>query len=80
MDYLFKTGNEWTWSKIYYDSEKDCFIEEKYHEEYVDTGTICDGTFLISDNELWDILVKEANEQGMATYIKIRGSAPSERS
>lgn len=76
MKYLFKLGDGWTWSKIYFDAEKDSFIEERYHEEYLDTGTICDGDDPISDQELWDRMVKEVNEEGINEFLKIRGAAP----
>lgn len=76
LKFLFKLGFTWTWSKVYYDKSRDSFIEEKYHEEYLDTGTICDGEFPITDEELWKRIVEEANETGASEYLKIRGKAP----
>lgn len=66
----------WTHSDIYYDVANDQFIEERYHEEYLDTGTVCDGCFIISDGELWRELVRTCNEKGMTTYLKYRKHIP----
>ena len=68
--------NAWTHSDVYYDAENNQFIEERYHEEYLDTGTVCDGCFSISDEELWDKLVTHCNEEGMSTYLKYREHKP----
>lgn len=76
LKFLFKLGFTWTWSKIYYDKSNDSFIEEKYHEEYLDTGTICDGEFPISEEDLWKRIVEEANEKGASEYLNIRGKSP----
>ncbi len=76
MKYLFKLGDGWTWSKIYFDLSSNAFIEERYHEEYLDTGTICDGESPIDDVELWERIIKEVNEEGVSHFIKIRGTAP----
>lgn len=76
MKYLFKLGDGWSWSKIYYDEDRDIFVRELYREEYLDTGTVCEGCFPISDEQLWDSLVRDVNEEGIAEYLKIRGAAP----
>lgn len=72
--YLFKLGDGWVWSKIYYSYENKFFIEERYHEEYLDVGTICDGEYLIEDDDLWERLIKEKNKEGIFEFLKIRGT------
>ena len=69
-------GERWAHSCIYYDSANDQFIEERYHEEYLDTGTVCDGCYIISDGYLWKKLVRTCDEEGMATYLKYRNHIP----
>ncbi len=76
MRYLFKLDEGWMWSKIYFDEETDGFVEERYYEEYLDTGTVCDGVKPVSDEELWERVVKEGNETSAKEFLKIRGSAP----
>jgi len=73
---IIRFNDTWTSSYIYYDSENDRFIEERYHEEYLDTGTIRDGCFPISDQELWHTLVKHCNDDGMNAYFKHRSHTP----
>lgn len=69
----------WEHSDVYYDAENDCFIEERYHEEYLDTGTVCDGCFPLTDSMLWDQLVETCNEEGMSAYLKIRKQSPMKK-
>lgn len=76
MEYLFRLGHEWIWSKIYYDSKNNEFICERFHEEYLDTGTICDGLAPISDVDLWKEIVNEVNEDGMKKFLEKRDSIP----
>lgn len=76
LQYVTKLGKEWFWSNVYYDPERDCFLEECYHEEYLDTGTIFDGWFLIADQDLWAQLQKENNDAGIGEYLKIRETTP----
>lgn len=76
FQYVTKLGKEWFWSKVYYDPEQDRFLEERYHEEYLDTGTVCDGWFSIADQDLWAQLQKENNIAGVAAYLKIKGTEP----
>lgn len=66
----------WTHSDIYYDAENDQFVEERYHEEYLDTGTVCDGCYVISDGYLWKELVRTCNEEGLEAYLNYRGKIP----
>lgn len=66
----------WKHSNIYYDKENDRFIEERYHEEYLDTGTVRDGCFLVSETILWGKLVEICDEEGMRAYLKIRKKDP----
>lgn len=66
----------WAHSDIYYDAENDQFVEERYHEEYLDTGTVCDGCYVISDGYLWNELVRTCNEEGMVAYLKYRNHIP----
>ena len=76
LKYIGKIGKEWFWSNVYYDVENDRFLEERYHEEYLDTGTVCDGWFSIADQDLWNQLLKEKNDAGMAEYLQIREAVP----
>lgn len=76
---IMTIGGNWEHSDVYYDAENDCFIEERYHEEYLDTGTVCDGCFPLPDSMLWDKLVKTCNEEGMSTYLKIRKQSPLQK-
>lgn len=66
----------WSHSYIYYDAIEDQFIQEKYHEEYLDTGTVYDGCFLVEDGYVWDELVRTCNEQGMAAFRACRPTIP----
>ena len=68
---------DWEHQDVYYDAESDCFLEARYHEEYLDTGTVYDGCFSISEDMLWDKLVKTCDEEGMRAYLKIRKKAPT---
>ena len=74
MKYLFEIHNDWEFSKFYYDELSDCFFEEKYHHEYLDTGTICDGFFQISDDKLWKRIVESNNKTAMVEFKKIRNN------
>lgn len=67
----FKTC--WEQQDVYYDAELDRFLEARYHEEYLDTGTVYDGCFSISDDTLWNKLVDTCDEEGMRAYLKILG-------
>lgn len=66
----------WTHSDVYYDAENDQFIEERYHEENLDTGTVCDGCYVMPDGYFWNELVRTCNEEGMASYLKCRNYIP----
>lgn len=70
-------GGGWQHSDVYYDTKRDCFIEEQYHEEYLDTGTVCDGCVTLTDEYLWAELVSGCNEKGIEEYLKIRKNPPS---
>ena len=76
LKHIGRIGKEWFWSNVYYDAEKDRFLEERYHEEYLDVETLFDGWFPISDQDLWDRLQKENNVAGISEYLKIRTTAP----
>lgn len=73
---IIRFRDNWTHSDVYYDADNDRFVEERYHEEYLDTGTVCDGCFLISNEEIWDKLVKHCDEDGMEVYLQYRDHAP----
>lgn len=73
---VMKIGHEWIWSNIYYDMEQDRFVEERWHNEYLDTGIICDGCFPISDLVLWERLVSTVDEQGISAFLQIRKAIP----
>jgi hypothetical protein len=77
LKHICRIGKEWFWSNIFYDAENDQFLEERYHEEYLDVETVFDGWFPISDQDLWVQLQKESNATGISEYLKIRTVAPS---
>ena len=66
--FLGKVG-EWSWSKFYFDKENNCFVEEKYHEEYLDTGTVFDGASVISPQQVYANFVEELNFNGIAALL-----------
>lgn len=75
-EFLFKTKTEWQYSIFYFDSENNIFLEERYHEEYLDTGTVCDGISVIEDSIVWRTIVREANEDAAEKYFAIRKGFP----
>lgn len=55
--FLGRVG-EWIWYKYYFDKTNNCFIEEKYHEEYLDTGTIFEGTTTVTAQYIYKVLLR----------------------
>lgn len=74
MKFLFELRNDWTSSKFYYFETSDSFFEKKYHEEYLDTGTVCEGLFPISDDALWKQIDESNSEIGKEEFRKIRSN------
>ena len=74
--WIINISETWNDSYFYYDNENDRFIESRYHEEYLDTGTVFEGYFVVSDEYLWNRLVKNCNENGMKTFMKYRSEIP----
>ena len=66
---LGKVG-EWIWYKYYYDKENDCFTEEKYHEEYLDTGTVFEGSNTVSAQYVYKMFVEHMNTEGITNFLK----------
>lgn len=66
---LGKVG-EWTWYKFYFDKENNCFIEEKYHEEYLDTGTIFEGSKTVTAQYVYKKFVENKNADGITNLLK----------
>ena len=65
---LGKIG-EWSWSKFYFDKGNNCFIEEKYHEEHLDTGTVFDGASVILPQQVYANFVEDLNFNGITALL-----------
>lgn len=66
--FLGKVG-KWFWSNFYFDKETGAFTEEKYHEEYLDTGTVFDGAFVVLPQHVYASFVEELNFDGVAALM-----------
>lgn len=66
--FLGKVG-KWFWSNFYFDKETGSFTEEKYHEEYLDTGTVFDGAFVVLPQHIYASFVEELNFDGIAALL-----------
>lgn len=66
---LGKVG-EWIWYKYYYDKENDCLIEEKYHEEYLDSGTVFEGSSSVSAQYVYKTFVEYMDTEGITNLLK----------
>ena len=66
---LGKVG-EWTWYKFYFDRENNCFIEEKYHEEYLDTGTVFEGSNVVTAQYVYNTFVEYMNTDGITNLLE----------
>ena len=67
--FLGKIG-EWSWSKFYFDKENNNFVEEKYHEEYLDTGTVFDGASVVLPQQIYAQFAEELNFNGIAALLE----------
>lgn len=67
--FLGKVG-EWIWYNFYFDRENDCFIEEKYHEEYLDTGTVFEGTKPVTAQHIYKAFIEDMNTDGITNLLK----------
>lgn len=66
---LGKVG-EWIFYKFYFDRENNCFIEEKYHHEYLDTGTVLDDSNVVSAQQVYMAFIEYMNTDGITNLIK----------
>lgn len=66
---------EWVWYKYYYDKNNNCFIEEKYHEEYLDTGTVFDASAIVSARYVYEAFDKYKNADGKINLLKYADEA-----
>lgn len=66
---LGKVG-EWIWYKFYFDKENNCFIKEKYHEEYLDTGTVFDGSDIVTAEYVYNTFVEYMNADGITKLLE----------
>ena len=66
---LGKVG-EWIWYKFYFDKENNCFIEEKYHEEYIDTGTVFESSDTVTAEHVYKTFVEYMNTDGITNLLK----------
>ena len=61
---------EWIFYKYYFDKENNCFIEEKYHHEYLDTGTVLDDSNIVSAQQVYIAFVEDMNTDGINALLK----------
>ena len=61
---------EWIWYKYYFDKANDCFVEEKYHEEYLDTGTVFEGSNIVTAQYIYRVFVENRNADGITNLLK----------
>lgn len=61
---------EWIWYQYLFDKENNCFVEEKYHEEYLDTGTVFEGSKTVTAQYVYKTFVDNANTEGIANLLK----------
>lgn len=61
---------EWILYKFYFDRENNCFIEEKYHHEYLDTGTVLDDSNVVSAQQVYMAFIEYMNTDGITNLIK----------
>ena len=66
---LGKVG-EWFWSKFYFDTKDNSFVEEKYREEWVDTGTIYLGDSVVTAQHVYEAFVEAANTEGIKKLLE----------
>lgn len=66
---LGKVG-EWILYEFYFDRENNCFIEEKYHHEYLDTGTVLDDSNVVSAQQVYMAFIEYMNTDGITNLIK----------
>lgn len=77
LQYICTVSEDWVYSEVYFDIGKGRFVEERFHYEYLDTGTICDGFFEIKDEILWKKLIRSGDKSGINKFLEIRGSMPT---
>ena len=58
--YLGSVG-DWFFSEYYFDKVNNEFIEEKYHHEYLDTGTVFDGSYVVSLQQISELFADILN-------------------
>ena len=61
---------EWIWYKYYFDKANDCFVEEKYHEEYLDTGTVFEGSNIVTAQYIYRVFAENRNADGITNLLK----------
>ena len=66
---LGKVG-EWIFYKYYFDKENNCFIEEKYHHEYLDTGTVLDDSNIVPAEQVYIAFVEYMNTDGITNLLE----------
>lgn len=66
---LGKVG-EWFYSEYYFDKDNNCFIEEKYHYEYLDTGTVFDGSSVVSPQQVYIAFAEAMNADGINALLE----------
>lgn len=66
---LGKVG-EWIFYKYFFDKTNNCFIEEKYHYEYLDTGTILDASNIVTAQHVYGAFVEYMNTDGITNLLK----------
>ena len=67
---LLGVVGEWERSKYYFDKENNVFLEEKYHDEYLDTGTFFDGSEVVSPQHIYNSFIEHMNVPGIENLLK----------
>ena len=74
---------EWIWYEFYFDLENNCFIEKRYHEEYLDTGTIFEGSRAVTAEYVYKKFVEHTQTEAidkMLEYVdNFESPPPSEK-
>ena len=61
---------QWDRSEFYFDPKSNCFVEEKYQEEYLDTGTIYKGATPVSPLDIYVRFVQEQKFNSIYTLLE----------
>lgn len=68
--YLGRSGDTWSYKKYYYEKDTNKFIEEKYHEAYLDPETILDATFEVSPQKIYAEFIEQMDSDGIKLLLQ----------